>query len=431
MHELGLPKIQEGAAGNAVGTFWVTPALDPTTETRSSAYTAYYAPVSNRPNFHLMTGSQAIEILFSDKTTIGVKVKSRTDGSITSYYASKEIVMAAGAIHTPQLLQLSGIGPKSVLDAAGIPVKIDMSSIGANFQDHPVSYLRFNCRLFMRHLHFTELLKAFAVTNDTFPNPNSLSTNTTFNQTSYNEYLANRTGPYTEAHANSAAWLSLEQIAPGTASSLISSASAQEDPSSYLPAAYSDLSLLAGFLAQRKILTDRFTAGTVAVYEFPFNGGGFVPNAIQKPLSRGTVYLNASNPMGEPVVTYNTFQNPFDAAVMYAAVNFTRTFFLNTTAMARLGPVELLPGPNAIRQDEVLSALTKAGSLNPSFAHPSGSCAMMPQGLGGCVGSDLKVHGVEGLRIVDASILPMIPAAHLQATMYAVGEKAADLMKAG
>lgn len=145
MQELKLPKLKEGAAGNAVGTFWTQTTLDARTQTRSSAYTAYYAPAASRPNLRLVTGSHVIQILFSNRTAVGTKVKCRLDGRIASYYASKEVILAAGAIFTPQLLQLSGVGPRSILEAAKIPVRVDMPAVGVGFQDHAVAYTAFNC----------------------------------------------------------------------------------------------------------------------------------------------------------------------------------------------------------------------------------------------------------------------------------------------
>ncbi|KAI9698257.1 MAG: hypothetical protein M1820_007527 [Bogoriella megaspora] len=409
MRELNLTILQEGADGVATGVFWTQSSLDPKSETRSSSRTAYYDNITTRPNLNLITGHQARTITISNRTATAVTIINRMDNSTSSLRASKEVVMAAGSIHTPQILQLSGIGPKSVLEAASVDVLLDLPAVGANFQDHPVAYLDFN------------------LTRETFPNPNTLSENVTFNASAYQRYLADKSGPWTIAHGNSAAWLPLETLTPNNVSALITDLR-QQNASAYLPPAYRDKALMTGFLKQRDILSKQIEAGDTAVYELPFNGGGSVPNAIQKPLSRGTVYINASNPTGEPVVTFNTFQNPFDAAVLFASVNYTRTIF-KTSALSELGPVELVPGTEAQDEQAVIAALTASGSLAPSFAHPSGTCAMMPKELGGCVGPDLLVYGMERLSVIDASIIPLIPAAHLQATMYAIAEKAADIIK--
>lgn len=98
--------------------------------------------------------------------------------------------------------------------------------------------------------------------------------------------------------------------------------------------------------------------------------------------------------------------------------------------MSVFAPVELLPGVAAQTDAEILTALKAAGVLQPSFAHPSASCAMLPLEMGGCVSPELLVYGTQKLSIIDASIIPLIVGAHLQETMYAVAEKAADLIKA-
>lgn len=263
--------------------------------------------------------------------------------------------------------------------------------------------------------------------NNSFPNANTLGSNATFNAEALQEYLTNHSGPYTRAQGNSVAFIPLHTITDQI-STLVSSLTKQV-AKTYLPSIYSDSALLKGFQAQRDILAKQFAAGSVAAIEFPFSGAGFVPNAVQKPLSRGTVYLNASNPTGSPVVSHGALQNPFDRAQLFAAVQWTRGFF-NSSALAALTPAETAPGAAANTEDAFFTAMAAAGLLSPTFAHPSGSCPMMPKKAGGCVGADLLVYGTEKLSVIDASIMPIIPANHLQASVYAVAEKAADLIKA-
>ncbi|KIX05367.1 uncharacterized protein Z518_06239 [Rhinocladiella mackenziei CBS 650.93] len=414
--ELDIPFVREHAAGNAVGYYWTPASLDPKKKTRSSSLNAYYDPVSSRPKLRMLVEHQVTEILFNGNKleAAGVKAIDRTTGKEVRFKANKEVILAAGAVHTPQILQLSGIGPKNVLQAAGIKVKLDFPAVGSNFQDHPVAYLNWN------------------VTNS-FPYPGILTVNATFYAEALALYLNNLTGPFTKAQASSTGFLSLEMITD-EASSLLEDLSAQ-DATSYLPSVYSsNQQLLAGFQAQRKILVDQLGAGSIAVLELPFSGAGSMPNALQKPLSRGTVYLNATNPKGEPVVTHHAFENPFDKSQLYAMVQFTRKL-MSADALASLSPVETLPGPQYQTPDEIFNVLASSRSsfgppaLGPTFAHPSSSCPMMPRKYGGVVGPDLLVYGTKKLSIIDSSILPIIPAAHLQASLYAVGEKAADLIK--
>lgn len=151
--ERGLTFQHEHAAGNATGIIWSPSALDTKTMTRSSSLTAYYDTAANRTNLNLLLERQVTEIIFSsDLTAKGVKILNRADGSVSSVYAAKEVVLAAGAVHTPQILQLSGIGPKAVLRAAGIKTKLDLASVGSNFQDHPVAYSIWNRKFQQRQM---------------------------------------------------------------------------------------------------------------------------------------------------------------------------------------------------------------------------------------------------------------------------------------
>ncbi|GAB7352670.1 hypothetical protein MBLNU459_g3033t1 [Dothideomycetes sp. NU459] len=409
--ELGVPTPIEGADGHAIGAFWTASSLDAKTMTRSSARTAYYDPVASRPNLHLLTGHTVTEILFRNLTAYGVKMTNRADNTSSLAHATKEVILAAGAIHTPQLLQLSGIGPRDVLEAAGVKVRLDLPAVGVNFQDHPAAYLNWN------------------LTKDNyFPNSVTQSVNATYNASAYVEYLENRTGPFTLAHGNSGCFLSLPELT-NSSDSIISTLKSQ-NATAYLPSAYSrSSSILAGFKAQRALLASLYASTNSSVYEFPFSGSGRGTNALQKPVSRGTITLNASDPHAAPVVDYHALQNPVDAAIIVAMVRYTRRFFA-TAAMSVFAPVELTPGPAAQSDDQILAALRAGGVLQPSFANPCASCAMMPRDLGGCVSSRLEVYGTRNLRVVDASIIPLHVGAHLQETMYAVAEKAADLIKA-
>lgn len=164
MDEMKINKVQEGALGEP-GYFWVPATTDPKYQTRSSARTAYYDPIASRSNLKVVTGVQAQEIVFATLTAKGIKLLDKTTGKTYTAYADMELILAAGAIHTPQILQLSGVGPASVLKAAGVDVKVDLPGVGNNFQDHAAAYLMWEFQ------------------NDTTINTNSLSTNATFNAT--------------------------------------------------------------------------------------------------------------------------------------------------------------------------------------------------------------------------------------------------------
>lgn len=408
----GVPLPKEHASGNAVGAYWIPTALQPKTQTRSHARNGYYDPVKSRSNLILAQGKTVNEILFDQGLLTGYKAKgvqyvSHSDNSVKQVYASREVIMAAGSVFTPQLLQLSGLGPKDVLTAAGVRVKKDMPAVGANMQDHPNANMQFD-------------LKNLAT-----PNPLS-GFDPSFNASAWAQYEANRTGPITQAHGSSLAFLSLQTISDKYAS-IVSSITSQS-ARSYLPSVYADSKLLAGFTKQRSIIAALHSRADAAVAEFPMVAFGLAIGALQRPLSRGTITLNAANKYGAPVVQWNTFQNPIDRQIMVEMVRWLRAHWARPE-LARFSPVEIVPGTGQT-DDEIIDALVRTKALEASFAHMSGTCAMMPESLGGVVGADLLVYGVKQLSVVDGSIVPLVPATHLQATMYAVAEKAADLIKA-
>jgi len=251
--------------------------------------------------------------------------------------------------------------------------------------------------------------------------------NTAYYDAAWTQYQQNRTGPLTEAHGNAAAFLSLSMIDPNYAQ--YSTNASQQNAKQYLPTQYSsDSTLLAGFLAQRQILIERFGCNSSAVMELPFGGTAVQAVAVEKPLSRGTVTINSTDPSANPVVDYGCLTNPIDAHMAAAMVNYTRKW-MSTSAMQSLEPIELIPGSSYVTTDQLISIIRES-IITPTFAHPSCTCSMMPLDLGGVVSPELLVYETNHLSIIDASIIPMIPATHLQSTIYAIAEKAADIIKA-
>lgn len=202
---------------------------------------------------------------------------------------------------------------------------------------------------------------------------------------------------------------------------LIATIEAQKS-SDYLPSDYGPTAL-AGFEAQKKILVNSYRSKKSAMLEMFFNGDPVNVVVLEKPLSRGTVKLNTTDPLGDPVVDPNTFVNPVDLDIDLAMMRFARKWYA-APSMASLSPIELVPGVN-VTSDADLTAAVRQFSI-PSIGHGMGTAAMMPLELGGVVGTDLLVYGVKGLSIVDASIIPLAPATHTCSTVYAIAEKVSD-----
>ncbi|KAK7185964.1 GMC oxidoreductase [Paraphaeosphaeria sporulosa] len=407
--DMEIPLIKEHALGDAVGRFWVPSSEHPVNRTRSYARYAYYDPIATRPNYHLLVGHKAESLVLSPKNDAeGVLFYQRdSPGEKKKVKAKKEVILAAGAVHTPQVLQLSGIGPKAVLEAANISIKVDAPGVGNNFQDHPQVYLTCN------------------FTTDVWPNPGTLANNATFRAEAQAQYDTNKTGPLTQALNAAFVFLPLNTIhsSPSTFHSQLQA----QDPSAYLAPNLSTR-VLAGYAAQRRILAKLYNSSDAAVYESPFGGACSRSTLLQKPLSRGHVHINASDPYGEPAVDFRAYTNPLDIEQGIESLKYTRQYLRNAK-FASLTPVESAPGPAVKDEDTAALEAYVRLTAGPTSFHASGTTAMMPQELGGVVGSDLKVYGVGKVSVVDAGIMPLIPSTHLSATIYAMAEKAADIIK--
>jgi choline dehydrogenase-like flavoprotein len=400
----------ELSAGIGPGLYWAAESIDKRDGTRSSSRKAYYDPVRTRSNLHLLTRHTADEVLFQGLKATGVRVISARDNATFEVYAKKEVILAAGAVQTPQLLQISGIGPKEVLQAAGIKVKKSLPGVGANFQDHAT------------------IRTLYTLSQQTFPNFDTITVNETFNATAWAEYEEKRTGPVAAGSGSTAVQFSLSQLTASARS--IAQKLLGQRAGDYLPSIYSSYrSLVRGFEAQRKILAAYYTSNSTAVGSGGILGTGFAFTPFLKPASRGTVTLNPEDPRGLPIVQYNTLSNPTDGDILLAMLRRTRRFWVRSDVGAAFGPVEEAAPGEQYQTDEELLSVLRGGLLMPGLAHPSCTCAMMPEDLGGVVDSDLKVHGVQHLSVVDASVMPLIAGAPLQASVYAVAEKAADLIK--
>ncbi|KAH8702741.1 hypothetical protein GQ44DRAFT_717390 [Phaeosphaeriaceae sp. PMI808] len=404
----------DGNNGEAYGASWFPNTMNPRTGERSHARNSYYDPVSERSNLKVLLETLATELMF-DKgkqgklTVSGVKIADKKTGQTKTVYARKEVVLAAGAVNTPKLLQLSGIGPKAVLSAAGIPIKLEHDGVGANFQDHPYTSIAYNA------------------SNSSKPNQASWS-DPAFNASAWSQYLNNKTGPLTQARGNNLAFIQLTEVAPKDYKNLAKRVLDQEFTAHLPPFYTTSPKLLKGVQAQRKVLANLYQNNKAGIVEYPIPVAGSSISVVhQKPLSRGSISIDVKNPQGPPRIFYNALSNPVDKAVLAAGVRYIRRVWARPE-LKQFSLVEVAPGAPYTGDDEIIDRMVASGSVWPTLAHPSGSCAMMPEELGGCVSNELLFYGVQRLSIVDASILPLIPSQHLQSTMYAVGEKAADII---
>lgn len=181
-----------------------------------------------------------------------------------------------------------------------------------------------------------------------------------------------------------------------------------------------DKTILAGYKAQAKLILDLYKSAHATVMEVAWGGGNTVPIAMLKPLSRGIIIINSTDPLAAPVFDYGTFQHPADLDIAVECLKKTREW-MASEPMQEIDAVETYPGTNVSTHAQIAASIRTFATS--TWYHPTSSLSMMKRELGGVVDEELKVYGVKGLRVVDASIMPMIIGSHTSSTVYAVAEK--------
>ncbi|KAK0644415.1 GMC oxidoreductase-like protein [Cercophora newfieldiana] len=419
--EMGIKPVKECAGGDKEGICWVPASQNPVTGRRSHAGLGHYANVLPRSNYDLLVNHQAIRVVYPKGPQSGapiLEVLSRGDGTKFNITAKAEVIISAGALHTPAILQRSGIGPAAFLRDAGIPLVLDLPGVGSNLQDHSGPPVNFN----------------YTNPPDFFPSPAAML-NATFKADAiagFNETPAR--GPYTLSLGNSAIYVSLPHMNPQYATIIakIRNAVSSGAAASYLPTEYRSLpAMVSGYNAQLLTLADLLSNPQAPNLESPWATSHISPattvwSFLLHPLSRGTVRLNLTSPLSQPLLDYRMGSNPIDFDLHTTGLRFLRRL-LDTPTMKKYGATEVSPGAAIAGDDAALVEYVK-DQIILSFQHPCCTAPMLPKGRGGVVGADLKVHGARGLRVADMSVAPLLVGSHTSATAYAIGEKAADII---
>ncbi|HXX20344.1 MAG TPA: GMC family oxidoreductase N-terminal domain-containing protein [Candidatus Acidoferrum sp.] len=337
---------------------------------RNSAYEAYLRPVRGRRNLTVETSAFALRLSMAGRRTTGVEYEC--GGAIEKALATREVIVAAGTIGSPQILMLSGIGPAQHLRELGIPVVVDAPGVGENLHDHVSGTCTYRTA---PENSLNRELSGLAVVGHAIT-----------------YYLAKR-GPLTNGASQATA---LARSLPGTASP--------------------DLQLV--FRAMSYVYDK---SGRIAADPIPRVTGGI---AFTQPKSRGRLRLKSADPKQAPLMNANYLSVASDEDRLVAGMKLMRRIFA-TEPVRSMVLGEDAPG-EAVRSDEELREHLHATSA--TFCHPSGTCKMGQDAMA-VVDERLRVRGVESLRVVDASIMPQLPSCGPAPAVFMIGEKAADLIK--
>lgn len=334
--------------------------------------------------------------------------------------AKREVIVAAGSLHTPQLLQISGIGDPALLASIEVPTVVDLPAVGQSLHDH-VYVMVVNARECLVPAAIDTKL-TFKSVNTSLTQTAELTSNATFAAEARAQYETEKRGPLTSPTGDFLLFLPL--LTYTNASASIHAAALASDAALSLP---SDVpaEVASGYAASYSSLNAKLLANDSAFLEVIW-ADGVMFLGLQHPYSRGSVKAASSSVFDAPVADAGFLRNPLDTMLLREALRFSRRLIAQPS-IAALNPFEAVPGTNVTSDADIDLYIKNSAS---TLWHPAGSCKMGKKDQGGVVDGDLKVYGIEGLRVVDASVLPMLPASHTMTTVYAVAEKAADIIKA-
>lgn len=342
---------------------------------RASASNGYLRPVASRSNLTIRTGAEVQELVFEGDRVSGVRVKAKS--GTQNIRAEREVLVAAGVINSPKLLKISGIGPERELRHHGIEVRNPLSGVGANLMDHPsviAMYHRNEQGPFHRMMRYDRI--GFDVVRT---------------------YLGGE---------------GFSGDVPGGITAFLRSSKAVDMP---------DLQLL-------------FTAAPLASWPYlspfrkPFTDGYAMRMVLTRPKSRGEVTLTSADPSAPPRILQNFLADAQDLQVLKEGLEIARSIG-ESPHISPFAKAETAPGP-LCTSDEMLSEFIRNTLI--TVHHPCGTCRMGDvSDKRTVVGPDLKVHGTNGLRVVDASVFPEIPNGNINAAVIMVAERAVDYIRKG
>ena len=335
---------------------------------RGSTARTFLKEARGRGNLRVETNALASKLMFEGRRCVGVSF--RQQGDIRSIRVTKEVILSGGSINSPHFLQISGVGPAAHLKSIGVPVVHDLPGVGANLQDHYVARVSHRVR---GSVSINKLARGLRLTREVARFVLEGRGALTFGVTTAQVFC--RSSP--------------EKASPDL--QLLFT------PASYDPNKFGEL--------------EREDGMTVAVCPV-------------RPDSRGTIMARSPDPTTAPIITPNYLADPNDARVLLAGMRFTREIFASP-ALTQHSVEETLPGPAVQTEDALIEYARRFGN---TIYHPVGTCRM-GQGPSAVVDERLRVQGIDGLRVIDASIMPTLTTGNTNAPTIMIGEKGAIMIR--
>ena len=364
--ELGYPRNDDfnGAKQDGVGYHQTTTRNGK----RCSTAVGYLHPVRRRRNLRVVTGALAEKILFEGKRAVGVAF--REYGEPRTVRARREVILCGGAVNSPQLLLLSGVGPADQLALFGIPVVHDLRGVGQSLQDHYSAPIKLKCRL---PITVNDMMQS------------------SLKQLKVGlQYYLFRTGPLTMAAGPAAVFV---RTRPELATPDV------------------------------KISVAPFSSDKLQDGLHPWSGFGLTVYQL-RPESRGEIRLKSDNPADPPAMFPNYLATETDRRAIVDGLKIGRRI-LATPHLQHFTTEEYQPGPSVTTDEQLLQHARNTGG---TVFHPTSTCKMGIDPMA-VVDPELRVYGMQGLRVVDASIMPTVVSGNTNAATIMIGEKAADLVR--
>ncbi|KAI0368021.1 GMC oxidoreductase [Pilatotrama ljubarskyi] len=405
--KVGIPATPD--VNTAKGTMGVTKVLTYINSKgrRVTSESAYLTPeVLARPNLKIITRAHVTRVLFdrsgSTPRAVGAEF-TQPNGDKFQVKARKEVVLSAGAVHTPQVLMLSGVGPADHLKEHGIPVVVDLPGVGSNLTDHPVVDLHYRDKTesslsFVRGITLAQKLKLLSALL---------------------EYRLKGTGPLTTNICEAIAFVRSTdpKLFPPEEFPLETT---PEDTTSGPGAP--DIELFFSPVAYKGHTGDNMPLG----HYFALHG------VLLRPTSKGTIRLKSSDPKDPPIIDPQYLSTQHDVAVLVRAARLLARIVRTEPLAGMLDPAGDADADldHALHELDDAAVAERVRAKAETLYHPACTARMAPKEDGGVVDPFLRVHGIPNLRVVDASVFPTIVSGHTAAPTYAIAEKAADLIKA-